>query len=248
MSAYEQDIRPPHDPDTCTREGCGRCRIQSKTKAPTIGVNPHDADAPPAPPDATVHSIGLPKHPDPFTIAAAFEEAAKAIRSRGLKAIDMASVLAAKGYSATTLGDGGARGTDGTSTTERLAMLSDRWTAADEAYAHTLRMAWLTAMHTAAQTNELLRHASDDDHTPAGQGECRACARFVKTDPNRKSHRLRSGLCPSCFNLWCSYQSKGGPMLWSEWTSKRREGLTERNDSGQVVRIHTPEPEPEAEG
>lgn len=211
--------------------------------SPMIGTNPHDAGPAPEPPDRTVRSIGLPRHPDPFTIAAALEEAAKALRAEGLRAIDMASVLAAKGYSATTLGDGGSRGTDDTSSTERLALRHERWTAADEVYAEALRAGWVSSQRITALTHELNRHALDVDPTPAGQGECRACARFVKRTKDRPSYRLRSGLCPSCFGAWGTYQAKGGLWMWSEWVARRREGITERNASGQVVKIHTPEPD-----
>lgn len=250
MSIYELDRRPPHDRATCTRSTCGRCRPQGLSAAPPIPQNPQDAAAPPEPPDAVIQSFGLPRHPDPFAMAEAHEEAAKAIRSRALKAIDLAAVLAARGFSAATLGDGGSRGTDNMSSGERAVIQAesfgpDRWSAADEAYAQSLRTGWLAAKRITALTNGILSHASSDDPTPAGQGECRACARFVRPSKERPSHRLRSGLCPSCSNAWGAYRAKGGLMLWSEWVARRREGFTERNESGQVVKIHTPEPDHE---
>lgn len=241
-------LRPAHDPATCERGNCGRCRPAKATTAPPVGPNPHDASAPPPKPDPTVRSIGLPAHPDPNTIASALEEAAKAIRSHMLKAVDMASVLAAKGYSARTLGDGGSRGTDTTSSTERIASRpSNRWDAVDYAYASLLRAVWMDALSTSAQTDELLRHASDVDPVPAGQGECRACVRFVKRNPNRSSDRIVSGLCQTCYRSWRRYVTAGGPMQWSEWVAQRREGFTERDPHGNVVRIHTPEPDHDLE-
>lgn len=245
---FDVDIRPKHDPAKCTRQPCGSCRPQ-ESKAPPVKENPHDADVPRANPDPVVARIGLPAHPDPATIATALEAAAKALRSRAFKALDMASVLAAKGYSARTIGDGGSRGTDTTSSTERLASQPDRWDAVDHAYAALLRGGWMTALRMQSVTDELVRHASDDDPTPIGQGECRACARFVKRIADRPSYRLRSGLCPSCFGAWCTYRAKGGPegtagvQVWSEWVAQRREGFTERDPMGRVVKIHTPEPD-----
>lgn len=210
--AIEVDIRPPHDPETCGRNPCGKCQPHPST-APPVSANPHDAEVPRTNPDPVVAKVGLPAHPDPATIASALEAAAKAIRSRAFKAIDMATVLAAKGYSARTIGDGGSRGSDTTSSTERLAARPDRWDSADHAYAALLRGGWQTALRMQEVTDELVRHASDDDPTPIGQGECRACARFVKRTKDRPSYRLRSGLCPSCFNAWGTYQKNGGAWL-----------------------------------
>lgn len=196
--------------------------------------------------DQTIASIGLPKHPSPHDIAQALRDAAKALDTSGQQAITMAAVLAARGYSVATLGDGGSRGSDQTSSTERavpaVTELGDtRWHLADHYYAQLLRTAWRTAGKIEAHTHELLRHADDQDPTPAGTGECSACARFCRPTKARPSFRLRTGLCPSCFGAWKTYQSSGGPMLWSEWTSKRREELTERDASGNVVAVHTPE-------
>lgn len=236
MSVYD------HDPMSCTREPCGLCGKKRVSQAPPIGSNPHDEQGPTPEPTPVVRSIGLPSHPDPFTIAASLEAAAKVLRSDALGAINMASVLASKGYSAKTLGDGGSRGTDSTSSTERLASLPrDRWEAADYAYASLLRTVWLDSLATRAQTNELIRHASDVDPTPAGQGECRGCARFVKRDPNRSSDRLVSGLCQTCYRAWRRYATGGGLLLWSDWVAQRREGYTERDGQGNVVQIHTPD-------
>lgn len=245
MSLYQVDMRPKHDPASCQREPCGRCAGRSVSLAPEIPPNPQDASGPTPSSDPVVRAFHLPKHPEPSSIADALEAAAKAIRSSGLRAIDMASVLAARGYSSVTMGDGGSRSSDTTSRTERLGSdeQTDRWDAADAAYAALLRSSWLMGLKVKAQTDELIRHASDIDPTPAGTGECRACARFVRRTKDRPSYRLRSGLCPSCFGAWGTYTKGGGLMLWSEWTTRRRESFTERNASGQVVRIHTPEPD-----
>lgn len=242
MSLYEVDRRPDHDQDSCTRGSCGRCADPKPSTAPAIEPNPHNAGPPSDPPDPVVRSIGLPSHPDPNTIAKALEDAAKALRSAQFRAIDMASTLAAKGYSARTLGDGGSRGSDTTSSTERIASRKDRWDAVDHGYATLLRTVWLDALATTGQTHELIRHASDVDPTPAGQGECRACSRFVKRDPNRSSYRLISGLCPTCYQAWHRYTAADGPDQWSTWVAKRREAITERDSNGNVIAIHTPEP------
>lgn len=249
---------PRHDPAACSRIPCRRCQPQDEPSSPAIGKNPHEAQSPPAPPDRPVASIGLPKHPDPGTIADTLEAAAKALRSSGLRAIDLAALLAARGYSASTLGDGGSRGTDATSSTERhgsryiggtddegkpIPIPADsKWLNADRAYASNLRDAWRLGLSIKSTTDELLRHASDVDPTPAGTGECKGCARYCKPNGS-KGDRLRQGLCQSCYRAWRRYVDNEGEQLWSDWSSRRREGFTERDDHGKVIAIHTPEPD-----
>lgn len=251
MSTYGPTIfelaTQQHDPVTCTREPCSRCGPRKPSAAPPLDPHRHQHQGPTPAVDPVVRLIGLPSHPEPAVIADALEEAAKEIRSKMLRAKDMASVLAAKGYSAQTLGDGGSRGSDTTSSTERHSARHERWEAADYAYAQMLRTAWLSAHRATAQTRELLRHADDVDPTPAGQGECRACARFVRRDPNRSSDRIISGLCQTCYRAWHRYMKAGGPMLWSDWVATRREGYTERDPAGKIVAIHTPDRDPDLE-
>lgn len=242
MSLFQIDRRPTHDPMTCSRDVCGRCSPAKGSKAPAIGKNPHDSHQEATKPDPIMASMGLPGHPDPNTIAAVFEGAAKALRSHGFRAMDLASVLAAKGYSARTLGDGGSRGTDTTSSTERLAARPGRFDAVDHAYAALLRLGWSAGLNVKALTDELVRHADDVDPTPAGTGECRGCARYCKNNGG-DGDRLRSGLCQTCYRAWRRYVDAKGPDMWSVWVGKRRESYTERDPDGRIVRVHTPEPD-----
>lgn len=262
MSAlFYIDPRPPHDPETCGREPCGRCTPPRKTTAPAIARNPHDAEVPRSRPGQVVASVGLPGHPEPAVIATALRAMADAIDDDGMRAIGMAAVLASRGYSAATLGDGGSRGTDSTSSTERqglryvpgidertgkpLPLPPDRkWLAADVHYASLLRDLWKISLRGKSTTDELLRHASDVDPLPAGTGECRACARFVRPDKG-KGDRIRSGLCQTCYRAWNRYD---GDDLWAAWVSKRRESYSERDGAGNLVAIHTPEPDHDLAG
>ena len=77
MNIIETDIRPPHNPETCTRVPCGRCRPHEAPKPPVILPNPHDA-APPAGPY-------IPKHLDPLALADELEQTAQALRKSGAK-------------------------------------------------------------------------------------------------------------------------------------------------------------------
>lgn len=243
-----------HDPATCTRHPCRRC---SDHKAQPPAMMDHDARGAVPTPDPVVRSIGLPGHPSPAAIADALEATADALRSGGLGAITMAHALASRGFAASTLGDGGSRATDATSMPERSAYRpgdrtddgkpippppSARWWAADHHYARLLADLWRLATRTKASTDELLHHASDDDPLPAGTGGCRACSRVCRPDAERPGNRIVSGLCPTCYKAWRRYD---GPMQWSAWVAKRREDHTERDSRGNVVAIHTPEPDHE---
>lgn len=250
------ELAPKHDPAACTREGCRRCDDHAPT-APPVNPDQHDAVRVVPAPDPVVRNIGLARHPEPSAIADALEAAAKTLRSHGVNAIHMASQLAARGYSASTLGDGGSRPTDSTSVPERSAYRPGttdkgkpippppgaRWWGADEHYARLLADSWRFALKAKATTDEILRHASDVDPLPAGTGACRACNRVCRPDAQRPDNRIKSGLCPTCYKAWQRYSADDGPMLWSEWVAKRREGYSERDGEGRLITIHTPEPD-----
>lgn len=195
--------------------------------------------------DRTIASHGLPRHPSPSDIAETLERAARALNKSGQRALELASVLAARGYGASTLGDGGSRGTDPTSSTERAAgtdgPIDRRWIEADHYYADLLRTAWRTAINLEARTHELLRHADDQDPTPAGTGECLTCTRVCRPTRQRPDFRLRSGLCPSCRNAWANYQRTDGQLARPDWISRRREAFTERDTAGNVIQVHQAE-------
>lgn len=242
MTAYDMDTR--HDPATCERSVCGKCRVQGKTRAPVIPVNPHDADAPPPPPDRAVHSIGLPRHSAPMEIAKRLRELARALEDEGLDAIDGVSVLADSAYPHATLGDGGSRGTEGTSGPERSVIGDpDRWAGADRKYARDLALIEKLSIDLKGRTHDILHHASLIDPTPVGTGECKGCATTVRPDDRKPGWRLRSGLCPTCYRAWNRYQSGGGALIRSHWATQRRESMTERDSVGTIVKVHSPEPD-----
>lgn len=68
-------LAPKHDPGTCDRDGCGKCKPKGKSQAPAIKANPHNVSPPSKP--------SLPKHLNPDAIATELEKAARAIRASG---------------------------------------------------------------------------------------------------------------------------------------------------------------------
>lgn len=235
---------PVHNPQTCTRTPCRRC-IPHEPSAPPINPAQHDHQGPTDPPDRTVASMGLPRHGTPTQIARQLRDAARVIEQSGLDAIDLVSKLAARGYP--TGGAGGSRSSDRTSAPERLTIVElehkGHWTDADRRYATDLRTLERLALDVKATTHEIIRHADDIDPTPAGSGECRACARTCRPSEDRPGNRLRSGFCPTCYRAWLRYRDQGGSMIRTDWAAQRRESYSERTPDGHLIKVHTPEPD-----
>lgn len=189
--------------------------------------------------DQTIASMGLPRHPGVGGVADELEEVAKRLREHGARAEQLSFVLACRGYAGATLGDGGSRGSDATSSTERNALSDDpmaRWYDADAKFAWLLRNVWLGTRRLGQAADELVRRGADDDPIPAGTGECPGCGRFCRPDKDRPGNRLVSGLCnASCYKAW----SRAGRPPRSAWVAHRRAQFIDE----QGV-LHTPEPDP----
>lgn len=190
--------------------------------------------------DQTIASMGLPRHPPMSSIALLLSEAREAADKRGLAAIDLVAQLAAIGYPGSTLGDGGSRGSDSTSSTERNALrdYTDRWAGASYRYAQLTQAMQKAVAAWVQMTDEIMRHGDDVDPTPAGTGECLACGRFCRPDGDRPGNRLRSGLCPTDYRAWRRYLDSGGQLHRGGWVTERRKSFTD--DEGV---LHTPEPD-----
>lgn len=197
----------------------------------------------PAPPGPVVASMGLPWHPAPKAIADDLRAAADRVSDQCAKALSLARELAANGYPGSTLGDGGSRGTDSTSSTERAAGLGGRpedkprqneWAGVDRKLAAALAAASRASKNLDALIQNICHHAPDLDRVPVGTGECQACGRFCRPDAKHAGNRLRSGLCPTDYR---AYLRAGQPER-SAWIHQRRGDLTD--DDGV---LHTPEPD-----
>lgn len=187
--------------------------------------------------DRTIAAMGLPRHPGTHSCAKSARDAAGRVDADGLRAIDMASALAARGYSASTLGDGGSRGTDDTSSTERHASATGeatRWFGVDVRLAQALQDWHRASVAVSGLVDELLRHAMDVDPVPSGTGECMGCGRFCRPDRDKPGNRLRSGLCPTDYRAWL----RAGQPPRAQWVTERRRSFTDETGV-----LHTPEPD-----
>lgn len=203
-------------------------------------VRPAGADRPS---DQVVASIGLPHHAPLRDIIENLRASADEVSAHGARAIALARELAAVGYAASTLGDGGSRGTDDTSSTERAAGLGgpldakprpNRWRGVDARLARAYTTADRAAKDLKTLVADIVQHAEDLDPIPVGTGECQACGRFCRPDKDRPGNRLRSGLCPTDYR---AYLRAGQPDR-GYWIHQRRGDLTDENDV-----LHTPEPD-----
>lgn len=193
--------------------------------------------------DERVAAMGLKRHPSLRTISDNLRAAADALDAQGEKGVLMARELAAKGYPSSTLGDGGSRGTDDTSSTERAAGLGgdpkkptqrNEWAGVDSRLASALFLASRSATLVESLVKNICHHAEDLDRVPVGTGECQACGRFCRPDGKHPGNRLRSGLCPTDYR---AYLRAGQPDR-GYWIHQRRGHLTDDNGV-----LHTPEPD-----
>lgn len=192
--------------------------------------------------DRTLDSIGHPSHPRPKQLARYLREVAKLLETDGKQAEDRATLYAARGWAAGTLGDGGARSTTQTTAVERAAGLDGddgdadppgRWIEKDRELHRTLRLLWKTALHLEEQVAELLAHGDDVDELPAGTGNCGCCARFCRPGvTGGENDRLRANLCPACRAAW----DRAGKPEKGPWIIGRRLSLREALDRGRDPR------------
>lgn len=187
-------------------------------------------------PDPVVASIGLPRHQKPKVLAQYLRAVANRIEADGPHAIRVATILASRGFGSGTLGDGGSRSTDGTSSVERAAgVTSDtgarpKFADADRTLAASLRLIWQAGLSIESQLADLLSHGDDVDVLPPGTGNCECCEVFVRPTGERPDFRLRAGLCPACHK---AYGRAGGPDRGA-WIIQRRQDLRSAFKSGKA--------------
>lgn len=185
--------------------------------------------------DRTLDTIGLVAHPKPKVLAQQLRALATLLENDGPQATRVATVLAARGFPAGTMGDGtGSRGSDPTSSTERAAGVTQdtrpadikqgRHAGVDHRLAKLLRLVWKTGLDIETLVVDLLAHGDDVDLVPAGTGDCACCKRFVRPTAERPHDRLRSGLCDACRKAW-DKANKGGQLDRRRWIIERRNWL-----------------------
>lgn len=196
--------------------------------------------------DRQIARAPLPHHSEQDDIAALLRRVTAQLED-GHRAEDLAALLAARGWATGTLGDGGSRSSDTTSSTERTVVAgkgqAGRWDQIDLRYAQALVELERAAERFENLHTTVMAHASDQDEVPSGTGECRACSMLCRPTESRPGFRLRQGLCPTCYRAWRRYTIAGHPLHRAEWVTRRRESFTERDAAGRVVQIHTPEPD-----
>ncbi len=194
--------------------------------------------------DRDIARAPMPKHQDDRVIAALLHRVAIALEQEGPKCESLLSLLAAQGWGTSTLGDGTARSTDGTSSTEGALGLRgkddkapkpgllDRWSGKDRRRHKLLRVLEQAARAYESLHTDVMAHGTDDDPIPGGTGECACCGRFCRPDGSKEGRdefRLKAGLCPACYR---AYLRDGQPWPRGDWIRDRKRTLTD--DQGIV--------------
>lgn len=192
--------------------------------------------------------MGLASHPPMKTLAGYLRELADLCESDGEDSEGMASALASRGWGSSAIGDGRRGNVVLTGPESEAAKVwptkgpGTRWFGADVVLAQLAADTDRASKRLRAYIEALMSHASDEDRTVTGSGECRACARYC--NPSKKAgNRLVKSMCPTCYRAWRRYELDGGPLIRQDWIAQRRESFTERDAEARPIRVHTPEPD-----
>lgn len=181
--------------------------------------------------DRAIARAPMPRHGEPSTIGDLLTRIATALQADGHRAEELVRLLSDRGWAAGTLGDGGARSTDDTSSVERTIIAGQgRWAGKDSRYHALLQTLERTAQAFEALHTDVLAHAGDEDPVPVGTGGCLCCSTMCRPTADRPGYRLRSGLCPACYRAWRRYLDATAPtaaLVRTDWIRMRRGDLTD---------------------
>lgn len=110
-----------------------------------------------------------------------------------------AHLLAARGWPSNTAGTPGTNGSSDTTPTEAAALTSSEFHGLDDKLTNAMRTIWTAGLHIQEAMATIHAHAPDDDPLPAGAGPCQRCDHVCNSRHRGPEDRLRSGLCPSCY-------------------------------------------------
>lgn len=171
--------------------------------------------------------------PSPTQLARLLRDTADLIDRHGPRALDMAPLLAARGWPTTTLGDGtGSRTDTDTTSTETAALTNTRFDGIDTRLDAAWLTTWRAATACAALVTTVTAHAAPDtEHngratTHTGAGTCGACNKWVTGSSN---DRLRAGWCNACRVSYQRWRDRTGHTDRAAFTRWRRAELTPTN-------------------
>jgi hypothetical protein len=139
--------------------------------------------------------------PTPQSLARNLRQLADRLDDEGDRALTRADIYAARGYGAATI-NGGIRGGDNTSSTERAALNPHPFVGIDDRYTAQRQALWAGTVILHSILDQLLTHADDSDPIPAGTGECVRCGKMCRPTLKRPHDRRKAGFCPACHTAW----------------------------------------------
>lgn len=127
----------------------------------------------------------------------------------GDRAIEMAGLLAARGWPASTMGTG-SRGNSELTSVEAAVDRPGEWADVDLDLAKALHDVWTRGLDARTLIAHVVSHAAPDDrqtNRQPGSGDCLVCDRYCA---GTATDRLRGGYCDSCRKAWDRYRAKAG--------------------------------------
>jgi hypothetical protein len=172
--------------------------------------------------------------PHPGKLARQLRQLAQVLDDHGERAVELAPVLAARGFPASTIGAPGGRGNAELTSTEAAADRPAPFDNVDRDLDRWLELAFRVSAHGQDLITRITAHAAlDTEHqgratASAGAGHCLACELWV---PGTNNDRLRAGFCNACrvaFQRWRQTRPTGERAAFIRW----RQGRTEPEVDG----------------
>ena len=123
-------------------------------------------------------------------------------RTQGERALELAAVLAARGWPSSTLNNGSRSTNELTSVESAAANPNPMWDGVDDRLKELLHRLWEDGLEARSLVTSIVSHAGPDERktsTQAGSGDCMACGRFCS---GADLDRLRGGYCNGCRMAW----------------------------------------------
>lgn len=140
--------------------------------------------------------------PSPKELAVQLRSLASALDQHGHRALELAPLLAARGWPTTTMPSGSRGNSELTSVEAAADNPNVDWDNVDQKLDAALHRCWVDILDVRTLITNITSHAGADDrktNQQPGSGDCLVCSKYV---PGTAEDRLRAGYCNACRMAW----------------------------------------------